>query len=943
MCQSASVLHEKVFTFDTLSQQSFDGLDELVTTSLPLASLTFESDVYFQNSEFYDLVDIKKGSVLIASDVKKTLWYLKLKNKFKKATIQYHYNQEGIHLHFIFEGLWTFNKVKFYGAVLGKDRYRQYYSLEPGEAFDIKKHYDCLEKIKEIFAQEGYFDAKIVDDLEYRHALKEVRVNIIFDPGVRYTIQSFNLLPVGMDAETIQEYEFIIKKIRRRIHAKFDHVQFSQEQVDIHTQYVKNYLIKQGFINVHVNPEVTADYEKKIVSLTFNVMLSERRKSVFFGNQFFSKKELLDHLLDFGDSLYVLPSSLLVEELVQFYKNKGFWNVSIQLEKKGPEYYFLIQEGERAVITDFSLKGVQNRDVWSLEKNYFNAFLKQKYFEAETLKNCLKNFISYYLQQGFWDVKVLKQEYIPLAAKNNFKLVITFDEGPRRYLNSLSFDDAFSTLLNEAPFARSTKNLPQPFDFDIIQQQRQWLLAHFQKQGYLYADVWPEFSYKEDYYVDVRWHIDLKEKAVSFGKIIVAGAGNFKYDHLKHRLSFYKGMVWDKKQLEHSLSSLRSLNCFETISMYPYNIAIPEEEKPIVIKLVEDDPCEARLRVGFAQVSKNLTFREGTTYRLGGSFLYKNPTHVGDYFFVNSDATRFYRYVSGMYFRPWGLYNPTNLIFKGYANKYIQPVRIGSNKPLYNAVQQGFLMGLSRQFSSVDFGLNMGIEVMETKGLSKLLAEAINFEPALVGKGVPYLYCEPSIFIDFLDNKLNPVGGSLTILSAKGMYSWQRSSVNFFKILAEQLVFIPFYKFVLGFRARLGHIFNQKFRAIMPPERFYLGGANSLRSYEPDLAPPLGIFIEENGKHYFVPQGGKSMFNATAELKFFCYKNIGVTVFHDVGYLSDNHFSDIKPEFLLAATGFGLRYETPVGPLRFEIGFKWKRRIPEESLYAWFLTFGNAF
>ncbi|MGE0207410.1 MAG: hypothetical protein AB7R69_06190, partial [Candidatus Babeliales bacterium] len=108
MCQSASVLHEKVFTFDTLSQQSFDGLDELVTTSLPLASLTFESDVYFQNSEFYDLVDIKKGSVLIASDVKKTLWYLKLKNKFKKATIQYHYNQEGIHLHFIFEGLWTF-------------------------------------------------------------------------------------------------------------------------------------------------------------------------------------------------------------------------------------------------------------------------------------------------------------------------------------------------------------------------------------------------------------------------------------------------------------------------------------------------------------------------------------------------------------------------------------------------------------------------------------------------------------------------------------------------------------------------------------------------------------------------------------------------------------------------------------------------------------------
>jgi len=171
---------------------------------------------------------------------------------------------------------------------------------------------------------------------------------------------------------------------------------------------------------------------------------------------------------------------------------------------------------------------------------------------------------------------------------------------------------------------------------------------------------------------------------------------------------------------------------------------------------------------------------------LGGSFLYKNPTNVGDYCYVNSDVTKYYRYFSGMYFRPWSRYNPINIIIKGYANKYTQPVIIGSNKTLYNAKQDGFLVGLSRQFNVVDFGLNAGFEIMETYGLSRSLAEAINFEPKLVDKGVPYFYIEPSIFIDGLDNKINPTKGTLTVLSAKGMFSWHPGAVTFFKVLAEQ-------------------------------------------------------------------------------------------------------------------------------------------------------------
>ena len=42
------------------------------------------------------------------------------------------------------------------------------------------------------------------------------------------------------------------------------------------------------------------------------------------------------------------------------------------------------------------------------------------------------------------------------------------------------------------------------------------------------------------------------------------------------------------------------------------------------------------------------------------------------------------------------------------------------------------------------------------------------------------------------------------------------------------------------------------------------------------------------------------------------------------------------------AVGFGVRYKSPVGPIRFDLGFKLNRR-PDEQLTAWFVTFGQAF
>src|SRR5690606_4104424 len=98
----------------------------------------------------------------------------------------------------------------------------------------------------------------------------------------------------------------------------------------------------------------------------------------------------------------------------------------------------------------------------------------------------------------------------------------------------------------------------------------------------------------------------------------------------------------------------------------------------------------------------------------------------------------------------------------------------------------------------------------------------------------------------------------------------------------------------------------------------------------------------ETNEH-IVPRGGRSMFNTNIEVRFPIFKKMGGVIFQDFGILSSDCFTDFTPHNILAATGFGARFFTPLGTLRFDIGWKWRKESKFERSYAWFLTFGQAF
>ena len=84
------------------------------------------------------------------------------------------------------------------------------------------------------------------------------------------------------------------------------------------------------------------------------------------------------------------------------------------------------------------------------------------------------------------------------------------------------------------------------------------------------------------------------------------------------------------------------------------------------------------------------------------------------------------------------------------------------------------------------------------------------------------------------------------------------------------------------------------------------------------------------------------MVNAMFEVRFPVYQQLGAVLFTDCGALAQQGPALFNGD-LVGATGLGLRYVTPVGPVRIDIGWKWKRVAPQEGAFAWFLTLGNAF
>lgn len=139
---------------------------------------------------------------------------------------------------------------------------------------------------------------------------------------------------------------------------------------------------------------------------------------------------------------------------------------------------------------------------------------------------------------------------------------------------------------------------------------------------------------------------------------------------------------------------------------------------------------------------------------------------------------------------------------------------------------------------------------------------------------------------------------------------------------------------ILAGKATFGTIQGSPRRTIPPSERFYAGSETTLRGYAYRTVSPL--------KDHRKPIGGRSMMIYSLEMRYHFSKNFGVVGFYDFGNVYTSPLP-ILNEPLLHAAGLGLRYYTPVGPLRLDIAIPFNRRKHVDGPYQVYLSVGQAF
>ncbi|MCL4229396.1 BamA/TamA family outer membrane protein, partial [Candidatus Dependentiae bacterium] len=923
-------------------------LGSLIDNNFFLEELSIDQSTFADVHEVRTLLGLREQTIISQDMLQRGLALLFKKNLYSTIHLTFESGLFGQKVSISATGLWIVRHISLSGVIIGKDFYRHCYVLEPGDCFEEKKHYHALNRIVQEIRKDGYFQARVAADVVRDENTKTVDVHIAITLGKQFAIGSVVLSGDESCHEMCAE---MLHKAQILAHRALAKAPYSLMLINKTSAQLRKYLMKQGMSSVRIQLRQSIDTVHQRVHVHFILEDVERRKFVFFGNAFFNDSQLQDVIASFGSTITAIPSSMVAQEITRVYHEKGFWQVRVEVQENNVgECYCIINEGCRAVLRDVTLVGARDDNAQVVKKQILKPIIG-KPVDVGTIRLAIASVENWYESRGFLAMQLADQEYIH-QQDADYVLRLEVREGSRSYLSRVVVDQ-FPALACEGPLGVLAGQIRRKgkvaLDVEMLQEQRRWLLDHFRSKGYLQVDVEYELQGEpED--ACLMWYV-IPGPMTYFGKTVIQGLNAVPYELLGRELQYQEGNIWDSKKLQASLSRLKSLEVFSAIHMHPdheENGSEDEQRRTVLIKLRPDNPFEIRLRAGFGlqQVGKNFAWGNGFTYKVGTTCIGKNLLRRADYLLFDADISRSYQDVRVEYRRPWFFSLPLRTLVKAYSTQYDQPGFVGSCEPLYRVTRQGFMLGMNRCFEIAEIMVNTGFEWLKTtvepdrRELARRVGTAIDFEPSLLNEKVPYLLIEPVVIIDNLDNRLCPTRGTFTSCSLKAMIPLRDkfSQAYFTRLHLEQTFVIPLVpRLISALRLRFGHLFHHAFSAIMPSERFYLGGANSVRGYDTDLCPPLGEYEDQDATIKIAPCGGKTMFNINGELRFLMYRKLELAIFQDVGVLVDARKSHLNIEHLVESTGFGVRYNTPIGPVRFDVAWKWHTSDQDKHAFAWFL------
>ncbi|MCF3974377.1 autotransporter assembly complex protein TamA [Paracoccus salsus] len=384
--------------------------------------------------------------------------------------------------------------------------------------------------------------------------------------------------------------------------------------------------------------------------------------------------------------------------------------------------------------------------------------------------------------------------------------------------------------------------------------------------------------------------------AVTFGRLNISGHERMDPRRLRKIAGFPEGEPFDPEKLETVRKRLRRTGVFSAVTLDEARDLGPHDTLDVDLAVVEHKP--RRIGAGF-EISSTDGARVSAYWMhrnlLGGGERLRIDAEVSD---IGSDTSRRDEELRLRIDRPATITPDTT----GYIETRIARLR----EEDYDLDSASAALGFSHIFSdrlTADVAIEYFYErVDDRNGFTDFNAIALPMkvtwdmrdEPTDAKDGY-YLNAEVTPFIG-----LDETGsGARTLGEARAYRSFGDED-----------------RFTLAGRARAGTLLGNEIEETPREYLFFSGGGGTVRG---QAYQSLGIreIVGDNGNR--IKTGGMSVMNASAEIRYQVRERIGVVAFADYGRVwSDSSWSGDSNWH--AGAGLGVRYETPIGPLRFDIG-----------------------
>ena len=945
-----------------------------------VAAIDLVANPYRDVEPLRPLLEQRAGQPYSQAQVEASVAALEHTGQFPKVHVNVVPDPSGLRLNFLLEPVYYLGAIDFPGVenFFSYSRLLQVVNLPEEDPYDKARIEAAEEALQEFLQHNGYFQATVRTDSQIDDAHQLVSVNFWVNMGKRALLGSVSFQ--GPDARENASLQRSIRSLRARFTGGLlkPGKAYTRERIRAATALIHHALSQQRRLTSDVQenpPQYHPDTNRVDVSFTVDpgpVITVRTTGARLSALPLMSGRHMRRLIPIYSEGSF---DTDLVQEgqqnLMDYFQKKGYSDVQVKTNiQRQPGQILLVYEierGKKHKVGRIVFEG--NHEI--AEKELFPQLLVKKShiwsrggISQKFLKQSVDNLKALYHDRGYEDVKVKPQT---IDDDSKIDVVFNIEEGAQTVVRNaeVTGDDNVPYEQLAAP-AGLQLHSGAPFSPRRLAEDRNRISATYLNRGYLNVEVKTKVTRDpgDPQQVDVAYVVT-EHQMVRVDDVIYLGQKRTRTSLLRKTAQVPSEAPMERGELLAAERRLYDLNIFDWSSVGPRKPITDQTEEAALVKVHEAKRNEVIYGFGFEVSHRGGNVPSGTVAVPGGP-----PVQLGNKQIAPSQSTfaspRGSIEFNRRNMRGLGEIASASLLLSRLDQRalttYTQPHFVGSQwssltsfsvertteNPLFAAGLGDLSFQVERLISRKR---NMRLQIrydFNKTYLSHLLV------PALVlpqDRNIHLSTFSGTLLRDTRDKPLDAHRGNLSTLTLGITPTAFGSSANFAKLTGQYAFYRPLRSLVFANSIRLGLVKAFAGSFVPTSQTYFSGGGNSLRGFPIDQAGPqrlvpfCNVLKGQTGcTNVTVPVGGRQLFILNSELRFplGIMKPLGGVLFYDGG----NVYSAINvPNFVhnySNTVGLGLRYSTPIGPVRFDIGRN-LNPVPGIRPTQYYITLGQAF